>query len=152
MELFNHLLCIFILILNIFLLRGTTYWDPSLSSSAALSITTTQTVSSANSNTISANLGLKVPIKALELAGQVGYSNTSAYTYTQSNSITHTRTLDRNCPKGYYSLQSTVDADEYEVDLYLKDGASYFYNNTGRFVSFRKTTPYLYLRYTTTQH
>lgn len=132
-------------------LSGTTYWGQK-ATKAEIKITSTKTVSSTKTHTKSAELGLKVPVKAVEVSGKIGGSSSNAVTYTASNSASHARTLDRSSPKGYYSLQSTMNASKYKVKMYKKDGSSYKYDSTGYMYSYRATSPYVYLRHTSAQH
>lgn len=136
-------------------LSGTTYWDPNgPSSSASISITSTQSVAETKSWSISGEIGLKVPVKAVEIAGKIGGSYSNSKTYTVSNSAIHARALDKNSPKGFYSLQAAMDADEYYLSVYSKDKASssYSYQGSGNLLKYRANDTYVYLRYTTTQH
>lgn len=134
-------------------ISGTTYWDQR-ASSATISVTSTVSVAEQDTSQLAVKGGLKFPYKGVDISGEVGYTKTWSTTYTVSNSVTHTRTLDRTSPVGYYSLQSTVDADKYRADVSKYDGSSYVYNSSlsGYFFSPRTQNPYVYLRYTTYSH
>lgn len=136
-------------------LSGTTYWNQNgYASSATITYSTSQTVSSSTSKTISGSLGLKVPIKAVEISGELGYSSTKTTTFSYSESAAHTRTLDRNSPTGYYSLQATHNLIDHLHFVYDKEtkNASWDYMGYGYLVEVQNLTPFISLRYTSNYH
>lgn len=132
-------------------LSGTTYWDHN-ANSGIISITSTTTVSRSKSITISASLGYNF---SEVVAGKIGYSETNSVTYTVENSVTHSRTMDRETPVGYYSLASSIDADLLRINKLSTLSKNDGYLNLverGEQLAFRTKDPYVALRYTTSSH
>lgn len=100
-------------------LTGSVYWEGESSKVAQQTLSWSQEISVAttNSHSVSVQIGLKVPIKAVDLSIQVGYQYTHQRTYTVAESQSHAVVLDRTSPQGYYCLSSFIDANLYGVKV-----------------------------------
>lgn len=136
-------------------LSGTTYWNQNgYSPTGTITYTQTITVGSSTSKTISGNLGLKVPVKAVEISGQVGFSSTTTKTFSVAEAGAHSRTLDRTSPTGYYSLQATHNVVNHKFSVYDKEtvSQSYTYVGYGYLVDIINSVPFVSLRYSEQYH
>lgn len=136
-------------------ISGTTYWDGGrYSATGVVEISRTEKVSSTNAWQVSGDLGFKVPVKAAEVSGKLGGSYSKSKTYTTSDNQRHARTLDRQSPPGYYSLQAAINADEYKVYVYDRANtrSSWSSQGYGYMLRYHTEDPYVYLRYTTYSH
>lgn len=108
-------------------LTNNTYWEGAASKIEQITLGWSQSISvaSTESHNISAQIGLSVPIYGAKLSASVGYTYSTAHTYTTQESQSNSVVINRNSPAGYYCLGSYIDANQYLVKVSLYTDSNY---------------------------
>ncbi len=113
--------------------------------SLTLQISKSMTVSETNSWSLTGELGFKVPVKVVEIAGKLGGSYSSEKTFSGMDACSSENILDKTAPKGYYALVAALKADLFNIEV--TEGSKSL--GTGKLLKYSTNKPYIMLRYDT---
>lgn len=100
-------------------LSGTKYWAGPNSNSVGLKLGVSRGVSIAKTTSVgvSGELGLRVPIKAVDVSGKLGGTYTKAETFEKTIGTSSQYTLNRSSRAGYYAVIAYIEADVFDVKV-----------------------------------
>lgn len=126
-------------------LSDTWEWKGSKSKISSLDIGVSEqvTVSSVKSYNVALDLGLKVPVKSVEISGKLGGSYTNSKTFSKTSQRSAEIHLDRNSAAGYYAVIAAVNADIFNESL-TKNGKQY---TSGKVLKFANPNLYKKVHY-----
>lgn len=100
-------------------LSGLKYWAGSNSEAQEVKIGVSKqvTIEKTTSIQVCGKLKLSVPIKAVEVAGELGGSYTNTKTFQKTLGTSSEYTINRSSKAGYYAVIACIEADVFDVKV-----------------------------------